>query len=145
MEINTGTLGPIEIDEKRILNFLAPLPGVPQGGTRYALLDMNPQSQVKLLQSVEDAHICFLVGDPAKLAPNYVVDLSDEELSSLGLTAGEEAAVLVILTAFGEATGLTTANLKAPVVINRKTFTANQVILHSQDYSTKTPVAAKKD
>lgn len=145
MEINTSTLGPIEIDEKRILNFVAPLPGVEQGGTRYALLDLNPQSQVKLLQSIEDAHICFLVGDPAKLAPNYVVDVGDEELSGLGLKAGGEAAVLVILTAFGDSSGMTTANLKAPVVINRKTFAASQVILHKQEYSTKTPVAIKKD
>lgn len=145
MEITTNTLGPIEIDEKRILDFVAPLPGVEQGGTRYALLDLNPQSQVKLLQSVGDANICFLVGDPAKLATDYVVDLNDEELSGLGLKAGGEAAVLVILTAFGDASGMTTANLKAPVVINRNTFAASQVILHRQDYSTKTPVAIKRD
>lgn len=143
MEINTSTLGPIEIDESRIISLVSPLPGIEQGGTKYALLDLNPQSQFKLLQSVGDAHVCFLVGDPAKLMPGYTVSVTDGELNALGLTKGDEAAVLVILTASGD-TGATTANMKAPIVINRKTFAASQIILQSPDYSTKTPVTLKK-
>lgn len=146
MEINTGTLGPIEIDENRIISLTKPLEGVDMGGVRYALLDLNPTSPVKLLQSVENPHICFLVGDPGKLLDNYVVALSLEELNAmdLGLDSLEEAAVLVVLTVLGGENGATTANLKAPIIVNRKSLRACQAILTDPAYPIRHPVVFAK-
>jgi len=144
MEINTNTLGPIEIDESRIITFVKPLSGVEMGGSRYALLDLNPQSPVKLLQSVEDAHICFLVGDPAILAPGYVVDTAPGDLTNLALAEESEAAVLVLLTVLGDANGMTTANLKAPIIVNRFTLKAEQLILNGDKYPLRKPVVLQK-
>lgn len=145
MEINTNTLGPVEIDESRIITFLSPLPGMDSGGLRYALLDLNPQSPVKLLQSVESPHTCLLVGDPAALVSNYVVDLPKETSDQLELNGMNSAAVLIVLTVLGDEKGSTTANLKAPIVVNRKTFKAAQVVISGSSYSMREPVALKKD
>lgn len=144
MEINTNTLGPVEIDESRIITFLAPLPGMDTGGLRYALLDLNPQSPVKLLQSVETPHVCLLVGDPAALVTDYVVELPKNVYEDLGLDGKESTAILIVLTVLGDEKGSTTANLKAPIVINRKTFKAAQVVLSGSSYSMREPVALKK-
>lgn len=144
MEINTRTLGPIEIDEKLIINFVKPIGGVENGGSRYALLDMNPDSPVKLLQSVDDAHICFLVGDPAALVNDYVITPPAEELKDLSLEDEADAAVLVILTIMGDAAGMTTANLKAPIVVNRKSMKARQVVLGGTEFSMRYPLVLKK-
>lgn len=141
MEIVTNTLGPIEIDESRIINFTRPMAGVEAGGTKYALLDLNPTSPVKLLQSVEAPHICFLAGDPGVLVPDYVVNPTPADLAELSIEDENDAAVLVLLTVLGDASGNTTANLKAPIVVNRKTFKASQVLLGGAEYSVRAPVA----
>ena len=144
MEISTNTLGPVEIDESRIINFTKPMPGMDTGGSRYALLDLNPESPVKLLQSVLDPNICLIVGDPGALVPNYVVDLPKDVSLELELNGLGSAAVLVVLTILGDEAGNTTANLKAPIVVNRKTFKAAQVILSGTNYSMREPIALKR-
>jgi flagellar assembly factor FliW len=145
VEIDTSTLGPIEIDETRIINFVEPMPGLESAGVQYALIDINPDSPVKLLQSLGDAHVCFLVADPNQLAPGYVVEASDEDVAGLELKSEDDSSVLVILTVLDGENGSTTANLKAPIVINRATFKARQVVLRNSTFSMKTPVAATKE
>jgi flagellar assembly factor FliW len=138
VEINTRALGPIEIDESRVIQFVETLYGMEAGGDRYAMIDVNPESPVKLLQSVGNKHICFLVGDPNMFLPEYTVEVAPEQVEGLGLADESDAAVLVILTITG-GVGVT-ANFKGPIVVNRKTFKARQVIAKKGDYSTKTPV-----
>ena len=144
MDIDTTTLGPVEIDENRIIAFIAPMPGMEAGGTKFALLDFNPANPVKLLQSVEVPSVCFLVGDPGVLVPDYKVELAAETAKDLGIGDLSDAAVMIVLTVLGDEEGNTTANLKAPIVVNRRNFKAAQVILPGQTYPLRRPVGVKK-
>lgn len=136
MEINTNTLGPIEIDENRVVEMVEPIPGVESFGNRYALIDMNPESPAKLLQSVDDPHICFLVGDPSVVVEGYTVNIENDKLADLEITSEDDVAVLVIMNALVGGQSVT-ANLKAPIIINRANFKGKQVVLADSGYSTR--------
>ena len=88
---------------------------------------------------------CFLVADPNQLSPGYVVEATDEDVAGLDLESEDDSSVLVILTVLDGENGATTANLKAPIVINRATCKARQLVLRDSSYSMKTPVAATKE
>lgn len=137
MRIETRTLGPIEIDDDRILKFVAPMLGM-EGVIRCALLDLNPESPVKLLQVTDDPDRCFLVADPGLLFPDYRVSVTQELASELGLEDPAEAAVLVILNL--KAPSRLTANLLGPIVVNAQTFLAKQIVLQGSGYQVDEPV-----
>lgn len=138
MKIETRALGTIEIDDERILNFVSPVLGV-EGASRYALLDLDPSSPVKILQGAGDPDRCFLVADPALLFPEYRVTLSRDQVTDLGLENPEQAAVLVILNVRREPLTVT-ANLLGPIVVNAETFMAKQVVLRGSGYRADEPV-----
>ena len=73
-----------------------------------------------ILQSLDDPALAFHVADPARLGFNYEIDLSEEEIASIGLTDLADAAVVVILYKDGPggATGGLRANLNAPLIVN---------------------------
>ena len=58
----------------------------------------------------------------------------------LELVAAEDALVLLVLTA-GESLASSTANLIAPIVVNRNTYRAAQVGLDHQDLPLAAPLA----
>jgi flagellar assembly factor FliW len=136
VEINTNTLGPIEIDENRVVEMVEPIAGVETFGNRYALIDINPDSPAKLFQSVENPHICFLVGDPSVVVENYVVNLAPDKIADMDIGSEDEVAVLVIMNALVGGQSIT-ANLKAPIIINRTNLKGKQVIMQDSAYSTR--------
>ncbi|OIH93765.1 flagellar assembly protein FliW [Curtobacterium sp. MCBA15_001] len=68
--------------------------------------------------------------DAAVHLPAYAPSLSDAQAASIGLTAPEEAMLLVVAT---PGTSGTTVNLLAPVVVNARTGVGAQFILEDQD------------
>lgn len=91
----------------------------------YVLLT-NPQERPFMwLQMIEDARHAFLVVPPGLVFPEYQPDISDADVSFLGLKQPEDAIILNIVTLRRSGP---TANLKGPIVINRHTLIGKQVI-----------------
>ncbi len=69
---------------------------------------------------------CFLLVPPAYVVDFYYIELSDEDVTFLGLGKPEDAVVLNVATFHPD--GSITVNLKGPIVYNRNTLVSRQVI-----------------
>lgn len=140
MKIATKFFGSIEVDEKDFITFGHGIPGF-EKFHRYMIRKYRDQSPFLVLQSVEKADLAFILIELEQIVPGYSIDLSDEIVEELKLSAPEEAVVRVIVT-LPEDVQQATVNLAAPIVINFKTGLAKQIILNNPEYSLKHPLFA---
>lgn len=77
--------------------------------------------------------LSFVVVPPGVVFPDYSVELEEDVVANLQLADAGEAVVLVLVAP--GATG-PTANLLGPIVINRRTHLAAQVVQHRSSYGT---------
>ncbi len=124
MKIESALFGSFEVNEDKMIEFPAGLPGF-EACKRFALVhEDGTDASVVLLQSAEDPEVAFTLADPASFGIHYEFILSDEEQALLGLSAAEQALVAVIVRKDegGEggspASAGLRANFMAPVVIN---------------------------
>lgn len=94
----------------------------------YALVEVADAAPLLLLNSVSQDGPQFVVVPPAPFFPDYAPEIDDAAVQRLGLRDASDALLLVILTV-GAAVGATTANLLAPLVVNRRSHRAAQVVL----------------
>src|SRR5690606_19606024 len=74
--------------------------------------------------------------NPFHFFPDYSFDLDDASIAQLELEDEKDVLVYAILT-IQDPFDKTTANLQAPIVMNRRNRRAKQVILHDGPYTTK--------
>jgi flagellar assembly factor FliW len=119
-----------------LLTFVAPPPGLAPH-TDFALAPVDGAEGLFAMESVRDAALRLFLVDPHSVVRGYEPVLTDAQTDELALTSPEDAMVLVVVRP-GDA-GVT-VNLMAPVVINRTTGAASQVILEDQDYPLRAPL-----
>jgi flagellar assembly factor FliW len=83
------------------------------------------------------AGVRLFVIDASIHLPDYQPTLTRDQSESIGLSSPADAAVLVVVNPGPQAT----ANLMAPIVVNRLTGQCNQVILEDQGWPLKAPLA----
>ena len=71
----------------------------------------------------------FVVIEPTGVIPDYELELFDEDAAFLGIEKAEDVILLNIVTVSQTHPATATANLVSPVVINRRTGLAKQVVL----------------
>lgn len=122
MKIASAQFGTFEVDEDKLIEFPAGLPGF-EDCKRFALVDQEGADAVQLLQSADDPEVVFALADPVSFGIHYEFRLSDDEQAALGLEKPEQALVVVIVRkdegdqGFPAGAGLR-ANFMAPLVIN---------------------------
>ncbi|MBM3845166.1 MAG: flagellar assembly protein FliW [Verrucomicrobia bacterium] len=92
----------------------------------FNLLADPEEAPFAWLQCSQGTRVSFLIVDPFIFFPDYQPDVSAEDAAFLGLSTPQDAAVFNIVTL--RPGGNPTINLKGPIVINRQTRTAKQVI-----------------
>lgn len=127
MKLRTACFGNIEIDPAGIIHFPGGVPGF-ENCRRFVLLQRPEEAPVAWLQGVDDPDLAFAVVEPRHFLADYHPPLSPADLEPLKLAAGEEALILIILVLAPEPERIT-ANLQAPVIINRKEKLGAQVYL----------------
>lgn len=127
MKLRTACFGNIEIDPAGIIHFPGGVPGF-EDCRRFVLLQRPEEAPVAWLQGVDDPDLAFAVVEPRHFLADYHPPLSPADLEPLKLAAGEEALILIILVLAPEPERIT-ANLQAPVIINRKEKLGAQVYL----------------
>jgi flagellar assembly factor FliW len=70
--------------------------------------------------------LCFLVVPPSYVVESYSVELTDDDVEFLGLSSPDDAMLLNIATFHPN--GSITVNLKGPIIYNRTTLIARQVV-----------------
>ena len=145
MKYETARFGSLEIQGQDILVFPDALYGFDQE-KEFALLPLDPtiESPMEWLQSLTSRELAFIVTDPFLFIPEYKMVLSDSEQTQLGIESMESVVVRVIVTIPKVHTEMT-ANLVAPIVINKKKGLAKQVVLTNAEYDTKHSLMSKKN
>jgi len=105
----------------------------------YALLS-NPQEAPFLwLEAQDNPAVTFLIMPPSVLYPTYQPEISQEDVRQLALERAGDAMVLgIVLLLPG---GKTTVNLRGPIIVNRNTLVARQVVpIDGLHYNTRHPL-----
>jgi flagellar assembly factor FliW len=120
------------------LDFGGGIPGFP--GTRnFRLESLTPDLRpFCVMRSVEEDGISFVLVPPGALFPDYTIEIDEQQVSNLGLQSAEDAVVLAIVTVGPQPT----ANLLGPLVVNRRTRAAAQVVQHQSSYRAAEPLVS---
>ncbi|HEU5395907.1 MAG TPA: flagellar assembly protein FliW [Verrucomicrobiae bacterium] len=105
----------------------------------YLLITRPGEAPFCWLQVKDNPSLAFVVIEPFHFLPDYQPDIPQADVDLLGLSGPEDAAVYVIVTVTGSRRA--TANLKGPVVINRHSGVAKQVVIaNAAKYSVHHPL-----
>ncbi|HTN55250.1 MAG TPA: flagellar assembly protein FliW [Microbacterium sp.] len=112
------------------LTFVSPPPGFAPH-TRFLLEPVAGADGLFSLDALDDRTLRVHVVDSRRVAADYAPTISDDDVQVLGLTAPEQAMLLLVV-------GRTPpdgvhVNLLAPIVVNSTTGVAAQLILEDQD------------
>jgi flagellar assembly factor FliW len=141
MRIEKSKLGDIEIDDGKIITIDGGLPGF-SDARRCVLVDTKPGSAFKWLLFVDRPDLAFVVADPFAFFPDYVAPLGEQELGSVGFEEGDELALLSVITVRGRRKDDTTFNLKAPIVVNMRTFSGIQLLQQGDRWEVRASLPA---
>ena len=122
-----------------VLTFASPPPGLAPM-VDFILDDVGGASGLYALHAATDPGIRLYVLDAAVYLPWYNPEITDEQALGLGISAPEDAMVLVVANASEAGT---TTNLMAPIVVNSKTGRCAQVILEGQDWPIRAELTAR--
>lgn len=139
LKVETTRFGVVEIEENKVITFSDGLVGFGDS-KKFVLINHKDDSPLKWLQSVETAHLAFLVSDPFWFCKDYEFELSDDDEKELEITAQEQLAVLVTITIPKDSPQTLTANLLGPLVFNSERQCAKQLVLTSDKYTAQYPV-----
>ncbi len=107
---------------------------------QYVLLTRPGEEPFLWLQMLDDPNHSFLVVSPFHVLPDYSPELSGDDVKFLALTDPEDAMILNVVTLRPE--GQASVNLKGPIVVNRHTLRAKQVIpTNAVDYVLRHPIS----
>lgn len=138
MKLLTTRFGTVEVPDKDVLFFSLGVLGFPEV-RRYVMLDHGRNTPLKWLQAVDKPELAFPMVPATDLVEDYHITVSPDDLAALAMESTDELLAFVILTIPNAAPERTTANLKAPIVMNPTTHLARQVLVE-QDYPIRYPL-----
>jgi len=95
---------------------------------RFVVLAAEEATPLRRLHAVDGVGASFLAIDPRGVLEGYRCDLTASDRRRLGASNDEPLLWLALVTL--EASGALTVNLRAPIVINPRTMTGQQVLPH---------------
>ena len=107
------------------IDLAVPMPGFPRH-RQFVLVRLNDEGLLYAFTSIEDPELRFLVAPPEPFFPDYAPEIEDEVFAALNTKDPDRLLLLVVITA---GVNETTANLLAPIVVDRDSRRAMQVIL----------------
>lgn len=98
----------------------------------------EPGSPIFSLLSLEREEVSFWLVDPFYLFKDYEFELTESHKQALMLNENTPLSIFSIITV--RSGGLSTVNLKAPIIINMDNGKARQVILDDERYEVRHPL-----
>jgi flagellar assembly factor FliW len=137
MKVETSRFGTLDISEEEIVRFPEGLYGF-EKETEFTLLPFNPnvESPMEWMQSLKTSHLAFVVTDPYLYLPDYKLKLSEEDKKRIELE-GDDLFLTRTIVTIPENYSEMTANLIAPLVINKDKSIAKQFVLTNMNYDTR--------
>lgn len=141
MKILTKAFGEVEVNEKQRIYFTNGLFGF-EDIHEFVLLDTEKGSPFFWLQAENIPEIAFVFIDPLIVKNDYILDIDPKDVEELGITDDKDTLVFSIVT-ISEIPDEISVNLLGPILINKNTHHAKQVI-NQIDYSVKHPLLSRK-
>lgn len=135
MKLNTKYHGIKDYEESDIITFGKGIPGF-DNLKKFILFDVKDNEVFKVLHSIENNEIGFLVVSPFDVDKNYEFNLDDETIDSLRIKEPSDAMVVNTVTLNSKVEDIT-VNLKAPIIINLNKKLGKQIILDNEKYGVK--------
>lgn len=138
MQVKTRYFGEIDLDENKVISFENGLMGFEEYKKYTILYDVDGEKDASIswLQCIDEPGLAIPVVNPLMVKEDYNPYVEDEVLRPLGELTDDNLVVLLTLTVPSDITK-TTANLKAPMIINSDTRKGCQIIVDNPDYEVK--------
>lgn len=143
MVIKSKFFGEIGVGDRDMVTFEEGLPGFLQLHS-FAVINDGSNEYISYLQSLEEKNVCFIMMPPIFIDKDYDIEISDSTVKKLGIEKPEDIKLYAILTV-PESFRNTTANLKAPIVVNTKNNKGIQEILDDERYSIRHRIVKESD
>lgn len=137
MKLSTARFGEIEIDDNKIISFPQGIPGLEQI-KKYALIHHDKTHPINWLQAIDEPLISLPVVEPFYVMPDYAFNISDSDVTELGLNRTGDLHVVNVVTIPEKIDGMT-VNLAAPILINIRMNLGKQIIIDRKNYQIKYP------
>lgn len=138
MEVISPVHGKITYDENEIIKFEKTILGFDKS-KRFILKDVNENDFFKILQSVDEPEVGFIVISPFEVENNYEINLNNEVINTLKIKEANNVLLYSLVTLNSKIEDIT-VNLKAPIVININNKKAQQFIIDKEKYKIKHPL-----
>jgi len=135
MKFDTTRFGQIEVKPEDIMIFPDGPLGFPDC-TRFTFVDEERAAPFRMLQSLDNPALAFVVVDPLIARPDYHFDVTMEDLKLIKAESTENLLVYSIVT-MNRNIHEVTVNLQGPLVINPKQKLGHQFVLIETDYTTR--------
>jgi len=112
-----------------IIDMAVPMPGFP-AHRQFVLVRLNDNGLLYAFTSVDDPNLRFLVAPPEPFFPDYAPEIENDVFAALNTKDPDRLLVMVVITAGVQET---TANLLAPIIVDRDSRRAMQVVLTGSD------------
>ena len=135
-KINTLRFGELEIEEQDVVRFADGIPAF-EDEHEFVVLPYEEGTPYMFLQSMTTPELALLMTDPFVFFPDYSFELDDENMEKLAINSMDDVLVCTLISVPRSGVADMTTNLLAPVVINRHTMQARQIVLEKTQYTTK--------
>ena len=139
MDVNTKTMGIVQVDDDHIVNIPDGLFGF-EDYRKYAIFE-SEYMPLLWMQSLDEQNLAFLIIDPFLICDDYEIDIDDKVLASIGIKTPADVHAMVIVTVPSDGSPVT-ADLQGPLVINKKNRKGMQTILSDNRWTTKYDIIA---
>jgi flagellar assembly factor FliW len=147
-QILTKYFGTIDYDDENVIRFPSGLPSFEEE-SRFLVIAPADRAPLVFLQSMRQPGLCFLTLPILVIDPHYHLEMTAQDLESIELDTGRQPAIredvecLAVLVAPED--GPPSANLLAPIVINRRTRLGTQAVRLDSVYSHQHQLASPED
>lgn len=135
MKFDTTRFGQIEVQSEDIIIFPEGPLGFPEC-TKFTLVDEDRAAPFRMLQSLDNPSLAFVVVDPLVVRSEYHFNVTPEDLKLIKAESTDDLVVYAIVTMAKDIKKVT-VNLQGPLVINTAQRVGHQYVLIDSDYNTK--------
>lgn len=137
MFIETRRFGRTEIAENSIIEFAKGILGFEEI-KRFAIVLSQASEPIQWLQAIDDPMVSLPIINPFLVAPDYEIDLDDEDLNSIGRPTIEDILIVSVVVLPEDITKMT-INLSAPIIINMKSMQGRQIVMDTIENGIRYP------
>lgn len=143
MELVTKYHGIREYGDEDVIVFKKGLPGFKELKS-FIIFPLESNEIFMILHSLENIEVGLVMVSPYTVSKDYEFKIPDTLVLELEINKPEEVLVLTTVTLGSKIENMTT-NLKAPIIINMKQKSGQQLILDNDKYKIKEPLFRRAD